>query len=135
MGSIVLDSSVVIALLDPQDSHHKSCMKEFEHFKSLDKSSFFLSSITIAESLVGAFKKSYEYALEVFSRISEDIGVLVSFNIESAWLTAKIRSSSQIGFADAMIVATAEQLGAQLWTCDQKLLSKYKSVKYLGDLN
>jgi len=132
LGSIVLDSSVVIALLDPQDSHHKRCMREFDYFKSLGKSNFFLSSITIAESLVGAFKKSYEYALEVFSRISEDIGTLVSFNIESAWLTARIRSSSQIGFADAMIVATAEQLDAQLWTCDQKLLSKYNKVKYLG---
>ena len=132
MGLIVLDSSVVIALLDPSDIHHDKCFLAYESKKNEDNSIFFISTITLAESLVGAIKNSYEFALRIFVRISEEIGSLIDFKPETAWQTASLRSNSAISFADAAIIATAYNLKAELWSCDQKMIRKYKKVRYLG---
>ena len=107
----------------------------FESKKIEDKSTFFISTITLAESLVGAIKNSYEFALQVFAKISEEIGSLIDFKPETAWQTAFLRSDSAVSFADAAIIATAHNLKAELWSCDQKMIRKYKKVKYLGKLN
>lgn len=135
MGLIVLDSSVVIALLDPNDIHHNECLSVYEREKNESNSTFFISTITLAESLVGAIRNSYEFALQVFAKISEEIGSLIDFKPETAWQTASIRSSFPISFADAAIVATAHNLKAELWSCDKKMIRKYKKVKYLGQSN
>lgn len=132
MGLIVLDSSVVIALLDPKDIHHKKCASAHKKLAVEQKTSFFIPTIALAESLVGAIRISYEFALLFFARISDEIGSLVAFNTKIAWLTASIRSTSAIGFADAAIIATASEMKAELWTCDKKLINKYKKIKYLG---
>ena len=132
MGLIVLDSSVVIALLDPSDIHHDRCFLAFESKKIEDNSTFFISTITLAESLVGAIKNSYEFALKIFVRITDEIGSLIDFRAETALQTASIRSRSSISFADAAIIATAHSIKAELWSCDQKMIRKYKKVKYLG---
>lgn len=132
MGLIVLDSSVVIALLDPKDIHHTKCASAHKKFSDDQKISFFIPTIALAESLVGAIRISYEFALLFFARISDEIGSLLAFNSRIAWLTATLRSTSTIGFADAAIIATASDMKAELWTCDKKLISKYRKVKYLG---
>jgi len=31
-----------------------------------------------------------------------------------------------------MIISTAENFDAELWTCDKKIIKKYRKVKYLG---
>ncbi len=132
MGLIVLDSSVVIALLDPSDIHHDKCFLAYESRKVEDNFTFFISTITLAESLVGAIKNSYEFALRIFVRISDEIGSIINFESETAWHTATLRSNSAISFPDAAIIATAHNLNAELWSCDRKMIRKYKKVKYLG---
>ena len=132
MGLIVLDSSIVIALLDPKDLHHEKCFSEYQNAKREENATFFISTISLAESLVGAIKISYEFALNIFAKISEEIGSLIEFKSETAWLTASIRNSFAIGFADAAIIATASEMKAELWSCDKKMIRKYRKVRYLG---
>ena len=132
MGLVVLDSSVVIALLDPSDIHHNNCLSAFESKKLEENTTFLISTITLAESLVGAIKNSYEFALRIFVRIDDEIGSLIDFKPDTAWQTATLRARLTISFADAAIIATAQNLQAELWSCDQKMIRKYKRVKYLG---
>ena len=129
---IVLDSSVVIALLDPSDAHHRKCFLAYESNKNEDNSTFFISTITLAESLAGAIRNSYEFALRIFVRISEEIGSLIDFRADIAFQTASIRSKTKIAFMDAAIIATAQTLKAELWSCDQSMTRKYQKVRYLG---
>lgn len=132
MGLVLLDSSVLIALLDPDDKHSTNCTFEFRGAKKFAENIFLISSVSIAESLVGSFKSSYTHALSIYALILDIINRIILFDSKIAFRTAQIRSRFSFSLADAMIVATAEELDAELWTCDRKLVNKYKKVRYLG---
>ncbi len=132
MGLVLLDSSVLIALLDSNDHHSENCTREFRRARKLTENVFLISSVSIAESLVGSFKNSYSHALSIYGLILDFISRIILFDSKIAFRTAQIRSRFSFSLADAMIVATAEELDAELWTCDRKLVNKYKKVRYLG---
>lgn len=132
MGLVLLDSSVLIALLDSDDVHSENCTKEFRRAKKFTENVFLISSVSIAESLVGSFKDSYSHALSIYGLILDFINKIILFDSKIAFRTAQIRSRLNFSLADAMIVATAEEVDAELWTCDKKLVNKFKKVKYLG---
>jgi len=48
---------------------------------------------------------------------------------------ANIRAIKNLSTADSIILATALSLGAQLWSCDKKLVNADRNTIYVGDLN
>ncbi|MCX6449286.1 MAG: PIN domain-containing protein [Actinobacteria bacterium] len=106
MGLIILDSSVLIALLDSKDRHYKSC--------------------------TSAFKVSKLESENRFRIFCEFVNTVIAFDIKIAFRSAQIRALAGVSLADAMIISTAENFDAELWTCDKKIIKKYRKVKYLG---
>jgi predicted nucleic acid-binding protein len=132
LGLIILDSSVLIALLDSEDRHYKSCTSAFKVSKLESENRFGISAVTIAESLIDSFVTSYDNALSIFARICEFVNTVVAFDTKIAFRSAQIRALAGVSLADAMIISTAENFDAELWTCDKKIIKKYRKVKYLG---
>ena len=74
MESIVLDSSVVIAFLNPEDRHHKAARRELEAAKGR----FQISTITVTESIVLAARQSSAVADEFLADLEKFFGPFIS---------------------------------------------------------
>ena len=127
MGRVVLDSSVVIALLNPQDKHHRSVVT---YISNAGENEYLISAITLAESVSkpGQSAKSELIVREIQSRVH----AVVDLDSDIAMSAGKLRASKDLGLPDALIAATALALEAEVWTTDKKFANNYKPAKYLG---
>lgn len=116
MGRVVLDSSVVIAALEPADIHHSVAAKKLEKYKEFE---FFISAISLTETLMHPFVKGR--GVELADRILRVVQQVVPIDSDIAIDAAKIRAEKDLGIGDAIIAATASWMDAELWTFDQKL--------------
>ena len=125
MGSIVLDSSVLIALLNAGDKHHVAAREAIKN-----KNIFFVSAISFAEVLPTAISQGKG------DFIRENIKLAVSrvFDVteEIAISAAEIRASKGGGTHDAVISATAKLAKAELWTFDKKLAKNHPGARLIA---
>jgi predicted nucleic acid-binding protein len=125
MGSIVLDSSVLIALLNAGDKHHVAAREAIKN-----KNIFFVSAISFAEVLPTAISQGKG------DFIRENIKLAVSkvFDVteEIAISAAEIRASKGGGTPDAVISATAKLAKAELWTFDKRLAKNHPGARLLA---
>ena len=110
MALVVLDASVVIAFLDPDDALHHAAVKaltEYQHAELLIPTSAY------AEILVAPYRVGGEAVTEVEAFLS-DFGVrLQPITAEVARVAARLRSSSRgLRLPDALVLATADELEA-----------------------
>jgi predicted nucleic acid-binding protein len=108
---VVLDVSVVIAFLDPDDALHAAAVKaltEHQHAELLMPTSAY------AEILVAPYRVGGGAGAEIEAFLS-DFGVrLQPITPEIARAAARLRSSSRgLRLPDALILATADELEAQ----------------------
>lgn len=119
MGSLILDASVLIALLDRADPHHARAVEEVE---AADQS---------GDSLL-APASAYSEALVAFareSRIDDARGAIVAMGIEVAPLDAATAEQAaalrarhdRLRLPDAMVLAASQQLGGRLLSYDRRL--------------
>ena len=125
MGSIVLDSSVLIALLNAGDKHHVAAREAIKN-----KNIFFVSAISFAEVLPTAISQGKG------DFIRENIKLAVSrvFDVteEIAISAAEIRASKGGGTPDAVISATAKLANAELWTFDKRLAKNHPGARLIA---
>ncbi len=119
MGRLVLDSSVLIALNDPTDAHHKIVSSKIASHRG----QFFISAVTLAEVLVVPYRFSPERGAKRALDISKQVDGVLEVDSEIAQRAAQIRAQSAISMVDALIIATAIIARATLWTCDAKQAS------------
>jgi len=115
---ILLDASVLIAF---QDSENANYQRAVDLIVSMDESYIFVSEVTWAEVLVGAIiANEVEDAVDGILR---ELGVAVINPEGSDWplLLAEARARTGLKMPDAIIIATAEILGAQVATLDKRL--------------
>ena len=110
MALVVLDASVVIAFLDPDDGLHDAAvaaLTEHQHAELL------LPTSAYAEILVAPYRVGGEAVAEVEAFLS-DFGVrLQAIAAEVAGVAARLRSSSRgLRLPDAFVLATADELEA-----------------------
>lgn len=110
MALVVLDASVVIAFLDPDDALHHAAVKaltEHQHAELLVPTSAY------AEILVAPYRVGGQAVAEVEAFLS-DFGVrLQAITAEVARAAAWLRSSSRgLRLPDALVLATANELEA-----------------------
>lgn len=124
MGRVVLDSSVLIAMFYDGDIHSKSVAKKLE----AEEHSYLISAISLAETLIQAFRVSLEEGERIKERILYAVSevILVDGNVASE--AARIRGKTGMKIADALISATATLNGAQLWTLDRKQAKAHKGA-------
>lgn len=110
--ALVLDASVVIAFLDPDDALHDAAVEaltEHQHDELLIPTSAY------AEILVAPHRRGVEAVAEVEAFLSD-----FSFRFEAltpaiARAAAKLRSESRsLRLPDALVLATAEELGVDV---------------------
>lgn len=119
MGTLILDASVLIALLDRADPHYPRAVAEVE---AADQNGDHLMAPASA----------YSEALVAFarqSRVADAREAIVAMGIAvapldagTAELAAALRARhDRLRLPDAMVLATAQQLGGRMLSYDQRL--------------
>jgi predicted nucleic acid-binding protein len=108
---IVLDASVVIAFLDPDDGLHDAAVmavRQHQHDELVIPASVY------AEILVAPYRSGAEAVAEVEAFLS-DLGVRIeTVTAVIARVAARLRSSSRsLRLPDALVLATADELAAE----------------------
>lgn len=128
MESVVLDSSVLIAFLNPEDRHHKSAQREI----AAAKARFKISTITVTESMVLAARQSEAVANEFLADLDNHFGPFIVLDREIAMAAAKLRAKTGLATPDAIISASATATGAILWTFDKALAKAHSGSHLIG---
>ena len=119
MGSLILDASVLIGLLDSADDHHERAVDDVERADQAGRSLFAPAS-AYGEALV-AFARA--------GRTHEARDALASMGIGIAPLTATMAERAAevrvrhkaLRLPDAIVLACAEELDGELLTYDDRL--------------
>lgn len=124
MGRVVLDSSVLIAMFYDGDIHSKSVVKKLEE----EVHSYLISTISLAETLIQAYRVSFEEGERIMGRILYAIPEVIVVDAIVASEAARIRAKTGMKIADSIISATATLNEAQLWTLDRKQAKAHKGA-------
>ena len=124
MGLVLLDSSVLIGLINPNDKHHVGIMENFEV-----SSVYAISALTLTEVLPHAVARGV--AEEAHSRFAANLHQIVDVSQEIAVAAAHIRANTGLRTPDAIISATASTIKATLWTCDAALAKAHNGARFL----
>jgi predicted nucleic acid-binding protein len=107
---VVLDASVVIAFLDPDDVLHDAAVEaltEYQHEELLIPASVY------AEILVGPHRRGAEAVAEVEAFLADFAVRIEPLTPAIARSAAKLRSESRsLRLPDALVLATADELDA-----------------------
>jgi predicted nucleic acid-binding protein len=125
MGLVLLDSSVLIALINPNDKHHLRIMESFE-----TSSLYAISVLTLTEVLPHAVAKGV--AEQARARFAANLHQVVGVSQEIAVAAAHVRARTGLRTPDAIISATATAAGAKLWTCDAALAKAHKGARLIS---
>jgi len=125
---INLDSSVLIALANEDDVHHKSCSKIFNSRPHIYQASV----MAYLEALYSGFKVNYERALAASLDLISRLDQIFDVDLEVATAALRLVSETGMELPDSVICATAEIYGEQLWTCDKGMVTKFPQAKYIG---
>ena len=128
MAGIVLDSSVVIALLTPFDKHHEAAIQLIA--RCTEK--LMISTLTLTEVLVKPARVSDEACREMVQDMSAHFGDPIDLSSQIAITAAIVRARTGLATPDAIISASATVSGATLWTCDATLAKAHKGARLLA---
>jgi len=123
VATVVLDTSVLIALMKADDSHHESAVKA-----TSAKNVYLISAVTLSEALVAAFRRSPQTGRKHHQLITKSVDQVVPIDAEIGFIAAEIRAEKNLTMPDALISATAQKTKAQLWSCDRALVKAHKGA-------
>lgn len=110
MGALVLDSSVVLAVLAPEDVHHAAARSALEAAAS---EPLCVSVVTYAEIMVGAIRKGDEAVSTAEGFFDEVIARIEPVSRAIARKAAELRAAhAGLGLPDAIVIATGDELDA-----------------------
>ena len=128
MGSrVMLDSSVVIALLNPEDPNNEVCFSAIQSRNTI----FQISTLSLTECLIAPFRVSSQRASERYQEILHLVDEVVDVNSSISLKAAQLRARKGARLGDAVIAASAIESGSQLWTCDVKQSKQIANAKLL----
>ncbi|MDZ7577496.1 MAG: PIN domain-containing protein [Candidatus Nanopelagicales bacterium] len=121
MGPVVLDTSVILGLLDPEDSHHPAALQLLEELRR-DAAQVHIPASAFAETLVGAARIGQAEMDRVERFVDLLVDSIVPLDRVIAREAAAIRARhSSIRLPDALVIATARAIGARsIHTADKR---------------
>jgi predicted nucleic acid-binding protein len=119
VGALILDASVLIGLLDSADAHHDRAIDDVEA-ADREGRQLLLPASAYSETLV-AFARARR--LEEARRAITAMGItIVSLTDTIAERAAELRARhSRLRLPDAIILATAQEMGGSLLSYDRRL--------------
>ena len=112
MALVVLDASVIIGFLDPEDALHEACvaaLSERRHDNLLIPASVY------AEILVAPYRTGAEAVAEVDAFLSDFAVKVEAITAAIARAAAQLRSARKsLRIPDALVLATADEIGADI---------------------
>jgi len=125
VATCVLDTDIVIAALDRADAHHAAAAVAFERFTT-GRTELVICTVNYAEALVRPAED--ERSLRAAVDAMASLGIRTSSPNAALARVAARRRALGISLADGFAVATAERLGADLASFDQRVRRALKSV-------
>jgi len=125
MATCVLDTDVVIAALDRADAHHAAAAAAFERFTTA-RTELVICTVNYAEALVRPAEN--ERSLRTAVDAIASLGLRTSSPDAALARVAARRRALGISLADGFALATAERLGADLASFDQRVRRALKSI-------
>lgn len=119
------DTSWLIALFNPEDSHHKQALRELEELNSAPA----MSSLVLAELLVDFESSDSGSVSGTLQQIQKSFSTIYSVTVEIAVRAAEIRSTQKVSLADAIVIATALEEQSHILTFDKNLKAAYERIK------
>ncbi|KQO65161.1 type II toxin-antitoxin system VapC family toxin [Curtobacterium sp. Leaf261] len=120
---IVLDASVLIALCDWNDVHHRRALAIFRDHRSEGMT---MSALTVAESLVRPAREgTHHRVLELLGAMRVHVRPLTA---DDTVLLAKLRGRWGLRMPDAVVLHASLCTGAELATFDEALLATARSI-------
>ncbi|MGH7882992.1 MAG: type II toxin-antitoxin system VapC family toxin [Candidatus Dormibacteraceae bacterium] len=107
MGVIVVDSSVLISVLDDSQSTHQRAKQELAI--AAQNSEFIIPAVAFSETLVDPYRTSLEQGRLVESRIRR-LGRIEAVTEEISSRAAQLRAKRKLKLPDALIIATGIEL-------------------------
>lgn len=122
MGLTVIDAGVLIGFVDSSDAHHQSSVREMR--AALDRGDdLSIPASALAEALVGPSRKGEAAVRRLRDVVARLPLAVAAVDEELAVATALLRArhAKKLRLPDALVVATAMQLGADnLVTTDHR---------------
>ena len=117
MARLVLDASVIVAFLDDRDSMHEHAVRELA---ATDREARIVPASVLAEVLVHPHRQGAS-AVALVERAVELLAASVEpLSADIARAAARLRARhSRLKLADAMVLATGQQLDADVLTADR----------------
>ena len=128
MGRVTLDSSILISMYYEGDVHCESVRSYMDG----KENTYFISTISLAETLTHASRKGSAPLKHMVERISEAMTQIFDVNQEIAVAASMVRAKTGLKMPNAIISATATFAKTQLWTLDKKLASAHKGAVLIG---
>ena len=119
------DTSWLIALFNPEDSHHKHALRELEELNSAPA----MSSLVLAELLVDFESSDSGSVSGTLQQIQKSFSTICSVTLEIAVRAAEIRSTQKVSLTDAIVIATALEEQSHLLTFDRNMKAAYERIK------
>lgn len=119
------DTSWLIALFNPDDSHHSKALRELEELHSAPS----ISAFALAELLVDFERSDVVDVQSTFSQLQRTFSRVIDLNSEIALSAAHIRSTNKVTLGDAIIIASALTEKAELLTFDKNMKAVYERIK------
>lgn len=110
MGIALLDSSIVIGVLNRDDAIHEAASQTVRAAR--DRHVLAISALTYAEILVGPLRVGGS-AVEVVERFATQVRI-IDLTLDIARLAAELRAARRLKLPDAVIVATGLRLDADV---------------------
>lgn len=113
---IVYDASVLIAHLNPRDTHHETADRLLD---ALGAHEWGMGPVTLAEVLVGP---SAAGTADVVERQLDDLQVsTIPFPSDAGRRLADLRAQTGLRLPDCCVLLAVEQTGGELATFDERL--------------
>jgi predicted nucleic acid-binding protein len=133
MGTVILDSSVLLAVLDPRDALHGPASEAVRDEYRAGQS-FMIPTTVLAEVLVGASRQGKDVAADVESRVDRLVADVRAIDRPVARRAAELRAlNTAIKLPDALVIATGQVADATtILTADKRWQGIDRRVRVVG---
>jgi predicted nucleic acid-binding protein len=133
MGPVILDSSVLLAVMDPRDALHGPASEAVrEEYRA--GQSFVIPTTVLAEVLVGAARQGEDIAAELEARIDRLVADVRAIDRAVARRAAELRAGNKaIKLPDALVIATGQVADAlTILTADKRWQGLDRRIRIVG---